>query len=633
MTTRISNNGFIGVLDPVALDGIGWTATMKSEIDYSSIVVQSVHYTELTLTKDYNDVGGGSITLDLDDPVFSNLTRTTWYSNNIRDQEGLWQIYHDGVLRGEFLAEDVEEKIIEENNGQRTVTISGRGPGAVLDRAKVFPPDPNLVNFSFDRTFEGPAMHIFVILLYEAQARGTIPYVKLMFNSTNDSAGNVWTDHQKLTFSTGDSMLDILDQCCALVGRRWFMRPGFKLYVLPEEGNHREGKVVFTTYSEQKSAGRKTTRREIANIIGAQAGDKSMALATSGASVTRWGRREAWISAGNANDAGTAQIAANTTSGIQSNEVTQRTAVVPYDAPGRLVFQDYEVGDWVGLEVQDYPTDTSAYEPKHVAAISIKVDQDANVECELTMESKFEVRQKKLQRILDKLGGSTLAGGKSAPATPIKSSQVILTSKMSELSDVALSNPMPGQPLVWNGTKWSNSSTGSSFPLLEAMGIDIVSNTVSASSLAFALKGNLVRATVGGTLQEIIAYGNWVVGGSYKVGLYELTDPAGTPIVAVLGETNVSGPSGSGLRNMSATGLGWPMISGKLYLVGVTDLASDTAPLPMGTGSSLIPVPGMGVSVLRSFGTSATRAAAAGTALNVTKTSVGYCITTRVRPS
>jgi hypothetical protein len=459
-TIRFSNSGFIFVDPASPLENIGWTATLLADSDYATIVAQVERYQELNYSKEYNDVGGGAIKLDLDDQIFKQPL-PSGQTVPIREQEGLWQVYHNGILRGEFFAEDIKETTLEKDSNPRGVEIAGRGTGSVLERAVVLPlgmPTPT----TLVRTYTGPLMAFYLQLLNEAKARGTITYVNPQFSATQDSAGTAWIDTGSYSVEAGANLLDLLTKWCDSVGKRWVMAPGFKLYIYPEEGNHREATVALSVYGDQTDSSRSSTRREIANYIAAQAGDKGVAVSTSSTSISRWGRREQWLSSGGADDISTAQIVANTLIKINAEQKTARTFSVVYDVLGGLIFQDYDVGDWVGVEVQDYVADTGFFDPKHVTAISVKIDNDNDVDAEVTFEGKFEVRARKLQRIIDKLGGSTVGGSSTQGSTPlVVSSFDLAQQKLSGLADVSLSSLLPGQALVWNGTRWVNANIAS----------------------------------------------------------------------------------------------------------------------------------------------------------------------------
>jgi hypothetical protein len=500
-TIRTSNSGFIFVDPASPLENIGWTATLLADSDFATIVAQVERYQELNYTKEYNDVGGGSIKLDLDDPIFQQPL-PSGQTVPIREQQGLWQIYHNGILRGEFLAEDVKEVTLEKDSNPRGVEVAGRGTGLVLEWGLVLPlgmPAPTTLT----RTFSGAGMAFWLQLLNECKARGGLTFVNPQFSATLDSAGNAWTDFQSISINAGENLLDLLQKWAESLGKRWFMAPGFKLYVYPEEGNHRETTVALSIHNDQVDAARSSTRREIANYVAAQSGDKSVAVATSSTSMSRWHRREQWVSTGQADDISSAQIVANAIAKINSDQKTARTFSVIYDVPGALIFQDYDVGDWVGVEIQDFVTNVGIFDPKHVTAIAVKINNDNDVDAEVTFEGKFEVRARRLQRIIDKLGGSSVGGGSSAQGSvPLGVSTYDLAqTRLSQLADVQLTTLLPNQVLTWNGTRWTNANgaVSPSAPLSLSASASVLTWTVPLTSGSTAIVDYLIqyRTTAG----------------------------------------------------------------------------------------------------------------------------------------
>jgi hypothetical protein len=134
MTTRISNQKFITVLDPLPLDGIGWEAVAYHvQPDGGLSVMQRVYRaTEMTGSKVRNDFGSGTIVIPKDDVLWDLLLPTPLTGGDPLDREFLWQFYEDGVLRHEFFGEDINENIAVEDESPRTVTIGGRTTEVVM---------------------------------------------------------------------------------------------------------------------------------------------------------------------------------------------------------------------------------------------------------------------------------------------------------------------------------------------------------------------------------------------------------------------------------------------------------------------------------------------------------------------
>ena len=447
MTTRTSNSLFLTVLPAQALEGIGWTVRVLSERDYASTVAEVRWFAGLGFTVEANDVGGGTVTLDADDSLFSAslpLGETT----RLADQEALWQVLEDGQVRFEFLAEDVDEDVIPDGGGPRQTVIAGRGTGAVLGWAPVLPagmPTPS----SMSREFTAKPMDVWAQLFAEAQAAGYLDWVSLTFDGSLDSQGVAWDgDAQALTVQAGDNLLDLLTRWCEANEYAWRMLPGFRLWVTQTSGVHHEDTVVFTQYRAQGEHKRKITRRELANVVYADSGDNGIAFAEDSASATKWRKRATWVSAGDASDATARSMIANTSLSLAKDQKLSRSVRIIPDRLGRQPFVDFDVQDWISVEVPDDDVESGA---RKVMGLAVQIDADGAVEYEATLSSRWEVRAVKTQKILDKLGGSKASGDASAPIPVSKSLSVV---KLADLSDVDLTSPSVGSLLQWNGSRW-----------------------------------------------------------------------------------------------------------------------------------------------------------------------------------
>jgi hypothetical protein len=449
MTTRISNVAYLTVLPPAGLDGVGWAIRVLSERDYSTLIADVPWFAGLGFTVDANAEGGATVTLDSDDPVFTAplpVDETT----RIVDQEALWQILEDGQVRFEFLAEDVDEDVVPDNGGPRQTVIAGRGTGSVLEWAPVLPegmPAPT----TMARTFNAHPMAAWFQLFTEAQAEGFLDWVTPTFSATEDSQGVPWGPAQTLTVNAGDTLLDLLKRWAEVNELTWRMLPGFRLVVHQAGGLHHEDTVVFTQYRSQGEHKRKITRRELANVVYADSGDNGIAFAEDGDSVLKWRKRAAWLSAGDADGPSARSMVANASLGLTKDQRLSRTVKIIPDKIGRQPFVDFDVNDWIGLEVPDDDTESGA---RKVVGLAVDIDQDGAVNFEATLSSKFEVRAVKLKRLMDKLGGSERSGAGSDTASPIPVTKALSTAELAGLADVDLTSPAVGSLLEYNGARW-----------------------------------------------------------------------------------------------------------------------------------------------------------------------------------
>jgi hypothetical protein len=403
----------------------------------------------LGFTVEANAEGGATVTLDADDAVFT-AALPVGETVRLADQEALWQILEDGQVRFEFLAEDVDADVIAEGGGPRETVITGRGTASVLEWAPVLPagmPTPS----SMSRTFQLHPMAAWHALFLEAQAAGFLTWVNLSFDEVEDSTGTAWGPAQSLTVNAGDTLLDLLKRWAEANELRWRMLPGFTLEVRQGDGSHLEDSVVFTQFRSQGGHRRKVTRRELANVVYADSGDNGVAIAQDGTSAAKWRKRAAWVTAGDASDASARSMVANVSLGLAKDQRISRTIALIPDREGRHPFVDFNVHDWVGVEVPDDETESGA---RKVAGLAVDIDADGVVQYEATLSSRFEVRAVKTQRLLDKLGGSERSGSGGAASSPIPVSKIVSATNLADLSDVDLTAPAPGSLLQYSGGRW-----------------------------------------------------------------------------------------------------------------------------------------------------------------------------------
>lgn len=449
MTQRISNNAYISILESEPLENVGWYARVLSERDYTTTIAEVRRFAGLGFTVEANAEGGGKVTLDADDSIFTAPLPLS-ESTPLIEQEALWQIIENGTVRAEFLAEDVLEDVILTKDGPRSTQIAGRGTGSVLEWARVLPsgmPNPT----STDRSFTGAPMAIWLTLFNESKADGYLTWVKPLFSAAQDSFGEPWSTSQSITVQAGEDLLALLTRWCEQNEYSWRMLPGFRLQVMKAAGHHREETVLFTQYRAQNEHKRTISRRKIANTVYADGGDLGIAVAQSVTSQEKWRKRAAWVQAGDADDATARSAVANITLALSKDAKASRTVKVPADRIGRVPFVNYDVHDWITIELPDGSPESGAMK---VDGIAIDIDRDGQPTVELTLMSRFEARAIRLQRALDKLGGSTTGGSGSTQSTPIPVTKIMGSQKLLELADVDGLGIQAGDVIKWDGAKF-----------------------------------------------------------------------------------------------------------------------------------------------------------------------------------
>jgi outer membrane protein OmpA-like peptidoglycan-associated protein len=205
----LSNGVFLTVFDIPPLQGNGWEVRVLSYRDIAAraqtgavlpIAVIST-FEEVSISPAINDVGAGSITLDLDSELWDTTLADGTPASSLREYEHVWQVYEDGALRFEFLGQVVEEGF-ETNDETRAITISGPGGADVLRWGKVMTPQypypakpapsTELGTYQFQNT---AVMDAWLQLLAACKKRGTLPFVTPTFTAVVDSYGAPWADN------------------------------------------------------------------------------------------------------------------------------------------------------------------------------------------------------------------------------------------------------------------------------------------------------------------------------------------------------------------------------------------------------------------------------------------------------
>jgi hypothetical protein len=128
--------------------GAGWEVHVVKAPAYNQTlaVLPWRMVTGLQFVKQMNDVGSGTVTLSQDDPFWSTNLTDGAAAHELLDNENLWQVWQDGVIRFEFLGETISEALVQEGES-RIATVTGPGTLAALKWAAAMPPGfPSIIN-------------------------------------------------------------------------------------------------------------------------------------------------------------------------------------------------------------------------------------------------------------------------------------------------------------------------------------------------------------------------------------------------------------------------------------------------------------------------------------------------------
>jgi hypothetical protein len=261
---------------------------------------------------------------------------------------------------------------------------------------------------------EIPNAALWLDLLSQSKTRGTIPFIIPTFTATADSEGNAWTDQASLVVSNGSDLETQLEASVTAFNGDWVMYPGFQLYVGNDGilGNDLSQDVVFYSSGHIVDHERTRVRDQVFNYIVASDGTGNLTYQTSPTSTSQWTQRETFVQSSQATDIGTLEQMANAALQEFESEIAQRTLTVPPELPGRTVFVDYQLGDWIGVQNPDLTTTDRV----RVVGIAISIDGTQDyVTMELTLETRIQLLIERMNVLLQKIGSNADAQVIAAP--------------------------------------------------------------------------------------------------------------------------------------------------------------------------------------------------------------------------
>lgn len=424
-----SNSVYLTVRETPPLENTGWEIRILSYKDYVTPVAITNSYLSLDFSDELNDIGGGSIEFSLTDPFWKqDLWTGGTTALDLLEGEYLFQCWEDGVHRFDFLGERVKLKLVSADNDP-SVVISGPGTAAFMQWGIILPPGFPYYKAGVHWSKTDPAMQYFYKLLKAAQGRDTIPWVSPTFSLTKDSTGADWADLKSVIpvedIEYGADLLDTLNTVTGQddtehhnIRADWHMAPGCQLDVRQDGGVHLESKVIFWD-SDIFEKNRDRERENIRNYVVVSDSMGHYSLKHDSASKARWNRRE-YLDTKHQQlvDTGRRKKAAEIILAMKKLEDSEWTIQVPYDRYTRRPYRDYGVGDWIGIARYTEGAE-SKVDPYRVLAIAIRVTKD-DTTVELTLQSLLDLRQKKLERAMDKLLHTNPLGGIKLPDDPYK---------------------------------------------------------------------------------------------------------------------------------------------------------------------------------------------------------------------
>lgn len=515
MATTV-NSRFLAIGSREPNISAGWTIRVLDYKDLTSLVTVISEFSAFSFTQELNAPGTGSVTLDEDSPFWTAILENGHSRRELLDRQYVFEAWDNNVARFAWLGQTVTNTVIGEDE-TRAVTISGPGIAQVLSWAKVWRPgwptavpvikrvkstaDPTKYNnfyrdtsyndtlsaFNWGFPVDWSTMRMWYTVFKAAQRRGVLTFVKPMFTALKDSAkqnfllvktqasvvGEVFQPQER-----DQTLLDFLADCTGQDYSKWFgqrlewlMYPGFKLDVRTCIGVDRSTTVRFFQGIVQSDE-RTRDREGIFNRVTAQDVDGNESNRTDATSIARWNIREQWNTTNKEiSDNNLRNQIADRLIAQSKDEKDQWAIKVPADAPGRVPYRNFFVGDYVGFNLDLIgltPTATAAPTKMRIMAITINVTADSTVpECELTLKSIIDTRLEALTKQITYLVNH-----------PVVSS-------LASASDVSAANPSDGDVLVYNGnTKKWEATTPTAGTTEEIKNIKVFFSTVDPATLS-----------------------------------------------------------------------------------------------------------------------------------------------------
>lgn len=268
---------------------------------------------------------------------------------------------------------------------------------------------------------------IFLPLLQAAQGRGTATTVTPTFTSTHDSLGNLWTDTYSIQLANGGDLLSQLQSSAANANADWIMNPSQKLAVYSQGtyGVDRSKTIVLYDSGMLYNKERVRIRNQIANYMVGINGSGTLFGATNPTTITKWQQREGYVDFSNLFDTNSLQIGVNAALAEFEDEIVSWTITTLPTVENFTIFDDYDVGDWIGVESSDF---TTIFKVRVIAA-AISIDNTGLVQLNLTLQTRIQLMIEQMNNLVNKIAAiisTTAVGGTNilSQKSPIQTATV-----------------------------------------------------------------------------------------------------------------------------------------------------------------------------------------------------------------
>lgn len=163
---------------------------------------------------------------------------------------------------------------------------------------------------------------------------------------------------------------------------------------------HKEKSVIFYEGDSQQSKERSRAYASVRNYLVNMTETGEYVVSTSPTSVAKYQQREDFVSSSlSARDVPSLQTTLANQLVVAQEGIVSWTLTVPYDIKGKRLYEDYVLGDWIGVQTA-FPFRTDTW---RIAALSLQIGADGDPEVELTLHDKMTPYWHKLKDDVNRL--------------------------------------------------------------------------------------------------------------------------------------------------------------------------------------------------------------------------------------
>lgn len=258
---------------------------------------------------------------------------------------------------------------------------------------------------------------VLLTLLDEARRRSvdSLARMRATFTATADSYGNAWPGTVDPSFKVGATLQEVVAQITDTYADVWVDSTGGVNMAVQRGRDLSTGDDPITFRRGLNVLGAATeSTAEIANTVFVKSGSGIVETVGPAASVSKYGRRETFLSAVNASSDGSVPyLVKQLFDKYAEPRRTPTLTIHPTDAS--IPFEDFNVGDWV-LAPSD--EDAATLIRRRVVSIAVGEDPDTGLPVyTVELDTIQETLENRLARWLEELGNGSMSGGVSGTSS------------------------------------------------------------------------------------------------------------------------------------------------------------------------------------------------------------------------